>query len=231
MSAGTSEKIRGQAEARLHKRLAEAHDAYAHELSGIFGQADVAEGPKLRGSVQRRIVGLAGMFTERGMSAGEVAGELDYDEANSYGVLKSLTESGIAEEVEGSSPKRWRMEVKHRRDRILRLSRLIPEGRWTTYGEFSIAVYDSVKMAITVGRVAARNPAFAAPHHVLWSGGEIPDGWEDDEGQGPEECERRLEAEGIKVKDRHAERKKMLGWEELKDLLQADEETSDEEPA
>jgi hypothetical protein len=37
--------------------------------------------------------------------------------------------------------------------------------------DFSIAAYDNVKMAITVGRVAAKNPAFVNPHRVLGSGG------------------------------------------------------------
>lgn len=118
------------------------------------------------------------------------------------------------------------MDIKHRRNRILRLSRLVPEGRWTTYGHFSIAVYDNVRMAITIGRVAAKNPAFAHPHRVLWSCGEIKDRWIDDEGRGPEECERRLRSEGVAVTDRHADPEKFVGWEGLKALLEAEEQAT-----
>jgi alkylated DNA nucleotide flippase Atl1 len=118
------------------------------------------------------------------------------------------------------------MTVKHRRNRILRLSRLVPEGRWTTYGDFSIAVYDNVRMAITVGQVAAKNPAFAHPHRVLWSGGLIKDVWSDGEGRGPEECERRLVAEGVDITNRHADPEKFMGWEDLQALLRAEEDAT-----
>src|SRR4051812_45878224 len=213
------------AEARLHRRLAEAHEGYARDLAAAVGSEEV-EVPQLKGAVQRRIIALPEMFTEVGMSAGEIARTLDYDEPNTHTVLKSLRDAGVAEHVEGATPRRWRMTVKHRRNRILRMSRFVPEGRWTTYGDFSIAVYDNVRMAITVGQVAANNPAFAHPHRVLWSGGLIKDVWRDDEGRGPEECERRLQTEGIRVTNRHADPDKFIGWEELKKLLQAEEEAS-----
>jgi alkylated DNA nucleotide flippase Atl1 len=216
-------------EARLHRRIADAHDEYARGITAHVGRAEPEPVPPLRGRVQKQIVSLPEMFTIAGMSAGEISRELEYDEANTYTVLKSLTESGVAEEVPGSKPRRWRMEVKHRRDRVLRLSRLIPDGRWTTYGEFSIAVYENVKMAITVGQVAAKNPAFVKPHRVLWAGGEIKDKWRDDAGNGPEECERRLEEEGIEVVDRFADKAHFIGWEELKALLDEDERGREED--
>jgi alkylated DNA nucleotide flippase Atl1 len=212
------------AEARLHRDLANAHEEYARSISAIVGSADELGVPELRGRVQKRIVALPEMYAEAGMSAGDIARRLEYDEANTYGVLKSLTDTEVVEEIEGEKPRRWRMATKHRRARVLRMSRLIPDGRWTTYGNFSIAVYDSVKMAITVGQVASKNPAFVNPHRVLWSGGLIPDKWHDDEGNGPEECERRLRREGIEVIDGVADAARFIGWEELKGLLEADEE-------
>jgi alkylated DNA nucleotide flippase Atl1 len=212
------------AKARLHRDLANAHDEYARSISALAGQTEDAGVPELRGRVQKLIVALPEMYTEAGMSAGDIARRLDYDEANTYGVLKSLTETGVAEEIENEKPRRWRMAVKHRRSRILRMSRLIPDGAWTTYGDFSIAVYDNVKMAITVGQVASKNPAFVNPHRVLWSGGEIRDKWRDDEGNGPEECERRLLDEGIEITDGVADKASFIGWEELKDLFEKDED-------
>ncbi len=214
------------AKARLHRDLAQAHDEYARTISVLAGEAEDTGVPSLKGRVQKRIVALPEMYAEAGVSAGDIARRLDYDEANTYGVLKSLTEANVVEEVRGEKPRRWRMAVKHRRARVLRMSRLVPDGRWTTYGDFSIAVYENVKMAITVGRVAARNPAFVNPHRVLGSGGVIKDSWEDDKGRGPEECERRLREDGIEVKDRVADRERFIGWEELKELLERDEEAA-----
>ncbi|MFL5834731.1 MAG: MGMT family protein [Solirubrobacterales bacterium] len=215
------------AEARLHRDLSHAHEEYARSIIAAAGESDEAGVPELRGRVQKRIVGLPEMYVEAGMSASDIARRLQYDEANTYGVLKALTETGVAEEVQGQKPRRWRMATKHRRARVLRMSRLIPDGRWTTYGDFSIAVYDNVKMAITVGQVAAKNPAFVNPHRVLWSGGVIPDKWSDDEGNGPEECERRLREEGIDVKDRVANGGRFIDWEELKEILERDEEATE----
>ena len=227
MKPETEKQIRAQAEVRLHRDLARAHDGYARALGALLEEVEDQQVPELRGPVQKRMIALPEMFTERGMSAGEIARLLDYDEPNTYPVLKSLSDSGVAEQVEGATPKRWRMTVKHRRNRILRMSRLIPDGRWTTYGDFAIAVYESNKMAITVGRVASKNPAFTKPHRVLWSGGEIKESWEDDEGRGREECEERLLAEDIGVTNHYAEEKKFIGWERLKKLLEADEEAND----
>jgi hypothetical protein len=76
------------------------------------------------------------------ISSGEIAGELDYDEANAYTVLDALQKAGHVERVEGFTPRRYRMTVKHGRNRILRLSRLVPGGRWTTRPSVGIAPED-----------------------------------------------------------------------------------------
>jgi alkylated DNA nucleotide flippase Atl1 len=219
-------------EGQLHRALAQAHDEYARGVMALAGEIEEGSVPELRGRIQKQIVALPEMFTAAGMNASEIARRLDYDEANTYGVLKTLTESQVAEEIRGEKPRRWRMQVKHRRNRVLHLSRLIPSGRWTTYGDFSIAVYDNIRMAITVGQAAAKNPAFVNPYRVLWSGGEIKDTWRDDAGNGPEECERRLAEDGIEVTDRVANKANFIGWEELKELLEADERDREtDEPA
>lgn len=227
MTAEITTQVRLQAEVQLHRRISEAHEAFARALEPLAEEQAEEEVPALRGATKRRVIALPAMYAERGLSAGEIAEELDQDASNLYPDLDSLIKTGFAEQVEGASPKRWRMTIKHRRSRILRLSRLIPDGRWTTYGDFAIAVYGSNKMARTVGRVASRNPVFVKPQRVLWADGEIKDAWKDDEGRGPEECEERLAKEEIGVVNRHADPSCFIGWHELKTRLEVDERAND----
>lgn len=211
--------LRLLAEITLHRALERAHGDYAQSLAGMLGE-DAVELPTLRGAVQRRIAALPNLATIRGMSAAEIADALDHDEANTYTTLKGLEKAGLVEIVEGASPRHWRLNAAHRRNRVLRMSRLIPAGNWTTYGEFSIAVYGNWRTAITVGQQAAKNPAFANPHRVLKADGLIPDEWHDDLGGGPKECEKRLRREGVWLaREERADPAKFLNWERLKDLL------------
>jgi alkylated DNA nucleotide flippase Atl1 len=217
------ERQRAVADARLSAAIASAYDEHARMLRASV-EVDVPSPPALKGPVQRRTFSVPEMFTESGMSVGQLAKTLDYDEPNMYTVLSGLEKAGHVEQVPGFTPRRYRMVLQHRRDRILRLSRLVPEGRWTTYKDFSIAVYDNWRMAITIGQVAMRNPAFANPHRVIWSGGVVKEAWRDDDGRGPEECLRRLDEEGVQLIDGHtAHPKQFIGWEELKALLETDE--------
>jgi hypothetical protein len=215
------EDERALAEVRLHRAIARAHDDFADAIAAISGRAEVEETPSLRGSLQRRIVALPEMTTSRGMTSREVAAETTGDEPNCHTALKGLVGKAIVEIVPGSSPQRFRLAVKHRRDRVLRLSRLLNEGEWTTYKDFSIAVYDYWRMAITVARVASRHPAFANPHRVLQSGGTVSPDWHDEDGNhDPEECKRRLRNE--RAWDDNADRAKperFVGWEELRRRL------------
>jgi alkylated DNA nucleotide flippase Atl1 len=218
------ERTRLLADARLSKQMAAAYDEHSRTLLAALEGEVVPDEFTVRGKVQKRVFGLPGMYTERGMSAGEIAGELEYDEANAYTVLDALSKAGHVELVERFTPRRYRMTVKHRRDRILRLSRVVPEGRWTTYGDFSIAVYDNWRMAITVGRVASRSPAFINAHRVIWAGGVVKDVWKDDQGGGRDQCIARLAREGVTFPDgAHADEKLFVPWQELKQLLEADE--------
>jgi alkylated DNA nucleotide flippase Atl1 len=217
------ERLRTVADARLSEAISAAYGEHARTLRSAL-EIEMPEPPNVKGRVQRRMFSLPEMFTDHGMSASDIAKELDYDEANVYTVLSSLEKASHIEKVTGVTPRRYRMALRHRRDRILRLSRLVPPGRWTTYGDFSIAVYDNWRMAITIGQVAARNPAFANPHRVIWSGGVVKDTWHDDDGRGPDECRRRLREEGVKfIDDMVADPQQFIGWEELKELLDSEE--------
>jgi alkylated DNA nucleotide flippase Atl1 len=216
-----------RAEIKFHRALERAYGEFAQSLAATIGD-DVIELPALRGSVQRRIAALPNLATIEGMTASKVAAELNHDDANTYTALNGLEKTGLVETIEGVNPRRWRLTEKHRRNRVLRLSRLIPEGRWTTYGDFSIAVYGNVRMAIAVGRVAAKNPAFANPHRVLKAGGVVDDDWRDEKGRGPEECKRRLTKEKVWLASKDVANPKLtLKWDELEGLL-GEAETEDE---
>lgn len=215
------------AKIKFHRAMERAHGDYAQSLAAELGE-DVIEVPALRGAVQRRIAALPNLATSEGLTAAQIAAELDYDEANTYTAINGLEKLEMVELIEGSSPRRWRLTVKHRRNRVLLLSRLIPAGSWTTYGEFSIAVYDNVKMAITVGQVAAKNPAFANAHRVLSAGGRVSEAWSDGSGGGPEVCKERLREEKVWLtKEDRANPEFFLGWEELQRMLKEAEAGDD----
>jgi alkylated DNA nucleotide flippase Atl1 len=217
------ERLRTLADARLAEAISAAYAEHARTLRSAL-EVEMPKPPDVKGRVQRRMFSLRELFTERGLSAIEIAKMLDYDEGNVYTVLSSLEKGDHIEQVRGATPRRYRMTAEHRRNRILRLSRLVPEGRWTTYGDFSIAVYDNWRMAIAIGQVAAHNPAFANPHRVIWSGGVVKSSWRSDDGRGPEECLRRLKEEGVNlINGEIADPSHFIGWQELKELLDAEE--------
>lgn len=155
--------------------------------------------------------------------------DADYDEANTYTVLNALEASGLLEVVPGSTPRRWRLALSHRRNKVLRASRVIESGEWTTYGDVAVAVTGHRNAARAVGRMAARHPAFANPHRVIKEGGVIPPGWQG-YGGGPEECRRRLEAEAVRFVGEVADPSQRLTWEVIDQRLaaaEADEELPD----
>lgn len=57
--------------------------------------------------------------------------------------------------------------------------------------------------------------------------GTIPAGWRDDEGRGPEECERRLAAEDVELVDGKAHVGLRVYHEELSALIEASEASED----
>jgi alkylated DNA nucleotide flippase Atl1 len=223
MPSQSSENRHNVATIRFHRALAQAHGEYADAISTLT-ETETPDTPQLRGSLQRRIVGLPEMLDDRGMTSKEVAAATTGDEPNSHTTLKGLAEKRIVEVVDGSSPQRFRLAVKHRRNRVLRLSRLIGPGEWTTYGDFAIAVYENPRMGRTVGQVAAHHPAFANPHRVVRAGGTVSPEWRDEDNDlGPEECIRRLTDEGVWVEAAEcAKPDEFVDWEELRRRLEQD---------
>ena len=93
------------------------------------------------------------------------------------------------------------------RERIVSASRLVPEGRWTTYGTISEIVYGHLNGARTVGNVIRADARTDSSHRTLKIGGEVSSDWRGD-GGGPEECVRRLRREGV--------------WDDSRDRARAD---------
>src|SRR6187200_3445551 len=142
--------------------LARAADIAATKLSGLFEEGEAES--SIRSLWGKRFLRLTGLGLERGMTTREISsGSTMEDEPNADKVLAQLAKQGSVELVAGSTPKRWRLPREQRRNRILRASRLIPEGRWTTYGDMAIAVSGNIRVARAVSRVAAKNPAFSNP--------------------------------------------------------------------
>jgi alkylated DNA nucleotide flippase Atl1 len=202
--------------------LSLAADRASTKISALF--EDGEEESSIRSTWGKKFLRLGPLGLEHGMTTREVSSASKMnDEPNADKVLAQLAKQGSIELVPNSSPKRWRLTRDQRRNRILRASRLVPEGRWSTYGDIAIAVSGNIRVARAVSRVAARNPAFANPHRVLEKAGTIPPGWKDDEGKGPEECERRLAAEGLQLVDGKAPSEHRVNHEELEALLVARE--------
>jgi alkylated DNA nucleotide flippase Atl1 len=210
----------------IERATAEAGTA----LTGMLDEGLDESTPTVRGTWQKKIAPLAGFALAQGLTAGEVAREVGYDEANTHTVLASLEKSGLLEQVSGTSSKRWRLADRHRRDRILRASHVIGEGEWTTYGDVAAAVSGNVLHARSVARVASTNPAFANPHRVLSAGGKIHPDWHDDEGRGPDECERRLREDGVDFIDGKAQGTR-IDYETMKERLAADDDPETQNPS
>jgi alkylated DNA nucleotide flippase Atl1 len=197
-------------------------------LTGMLDEGVDEPTVAVRGTWQKKIAPLAGFSLAKGLTAPEVAREVGYDEANTYTVLASLEKSGLLEQIHGASPKRWRLADIHRSDRILRASHVIEKGEWTTYGDVAAAVSGNVNHARSVARVASTNPAFANPHRILSAGGKIHPDWHDDEGRGPEECER-LREEGVGFVDGKAQGTR-IDYETIQERLAADDDPETPNP-
>jgi hypothetical protein len=97
-------------------------------------------------------------------------------------------------------------------------------GARIAHSQMFRATSGGVKNAPRASRSAGVS-TFANPHQVLEKAGTIPKGWKDDEGGGPEECERRLEQEGVELVDGKAPRERRTYHDELHALLEASEAT------
>jgi len=177
------------------------------------------------GKRQREIVALPDLATEEGLKTGEIARQIDYDQPNAYTTLGALQRAGLVELVPGAQPQRWRLTARYRStaDPYMRMARYVQSGEWTTYGDLSIAVRGDNKAARAVGRAAATLQAFPNPHRVLKEGGVSPPGWHDSDGQGPDECRRRLKDEGVGfTEDGRADQARRVTWDVLVERSEAD---------
>ncbi len=200
----------------LATELESALGRWREQLQAEFGEQ--VEVPAVRGERQRAIAALTDLFNPKGMTASEVARQVNYDEANTYTVLDSLVKSGLLEVVASSNPRRWRMSRNQRKDRVFLASRLINEGEWTTYGDIAVAVFGNLRMARAIGRITA-NPTFANPHRVLGANGIVHSDWSDAQGNGPDYCQALLEREGLNFVAGHADKSQHVNFEELRARL------------
>ncbi len=101
----------GQALTLLGSRLAELHapaaqrEAVAAEEPAVPGAAVPRGG---LGPRQVAVLGLGGLSTPTGMSAGDVVTATGLKRPNVYSVLERLTELGYLEPVPDEQPARWR---------------------------------------------------------------------------------------------------------------------------
>ena len=110
------------------------------------------------------------------------------------------------------------MDSSERRDLILRASRVIPEGFWTSYGELGAGATGRHGTHRLVARLASQNPAFENAWRVLHADGSIAEGWRG-HGGGPERCRELLEAEGVRFINGRADPAKKILSEEIELLL------------
>jgi alkylated DNA nucleotide flippase Atl1 len=180
--------------------LAAALDRLAESPLGadLLGQA----APHPRGPRQQQIVDvLLNEEGEDGLKTGEIAAAISMDQPNAYTTLQSLQGQGIVEMVPGVQPQRWRLVQQYRRSRrIIDVANAVRSGEWTSYGEICFLTYGHYQAGLAVGRVMSTSPDVRHAHRVLEHTGHIPDGWVG-VGGGPDECKRRLVAEGVEVSD------------------------------
>jgi alkylated DNA nucleotide flippase Atl1 len=177
---------------------------------------------------QREMVDVLRAADEKGLTTSGICQLMGgYDPANAHVSLRSLESRGVIEEVPAQKPIRWRLGKHYRAtaDPYLAIAGQVRPGEWTTYGDVSVAVRGDTRGARAVGRAAAMLEHFPTPHRVLQSGGRIPEGWKSHSSlePNPEECRRRLEAEGVAF-DEHgrAKREHYVAWDVL--VERADEQ-------
>lgn len=194
--------------ARWAKTVAAAYERLAVDLDVAAVEAEQAvlvappaeiEDGRTLGRRQREISELPELADEAGLRTAEVAERIGYEVPNTHTALRSLMAAGVVELIPNSAPQRWRLAARYRGTATLYLAMAarVRSGEWTAYGDISIAVRGDTMGARAVGRAAATSPIFPNPHRVLLEGGRIPDGWRSDNGDGPEECRRRLKEEGV----------------------------------
>ena len=170
--------------------------------SPLSGDSPVQAAPRTRGPRQQQIVDvLLNDAKEDGLKTGEVAAAVCMDQSNAYTTLQALQGQGIVEMAPGVQPQRWRLVPQYRRSRrIVDAANVLKGEVWTSYGEICFLTYGHNQAGLALGRVMSTSPEVVNAHRVLAHTGRIPDGWVG-AGGGPDECKRRLVAEGIEVSD------------------------------
>lgn len=209
-----------RAEHDLARAKARAYERYADLLATTFETAEPEVTVRVRGERQAEILAIAELFSTRGLSVGEMSRRINYDEPNCHTAVRALEKQGLLEVASDGIPRRYRLAIELRRNKILRAASVIPEGRWSAYGEVGIAATGNTMGARAVASSAAHNPAFPTPWRVINADGSIPAGWKG-LGGGREKCRERLEAERVEFVDGRADPAKKMGWEELDALVKA----------
>lgn len=212
--------------ATLARHIARGLEEFAHAVEAESGEPVVLGDEEVRdpaqdhnlGARQRQIVDVAGLADEGGLKTGTIATAISYEVPNTYSTLQALARQGIVELVPDKEPQHWRLARRYRSNApaFMRIAKHVGAGEWTTYGDISIAVMGHHNGSRGVGRSAAKLPDFPNPHRVLMNGGVINTSWRSEDGLGPEECQRRLEQEGIAFDDEgRADRARHIDWHEL----------------
>jgi alkylated DNA nucleotide flippase Atl1 len=217
-------------EARLARAISEALLAYAEDKSRQETTDTVEPGPIAedvalptpRGPRQKDVAEVLVAAPLEGWKTGEIARMVEMDQPNAYLTLQALQKQGLAELVPGSDPQRWRLLPRYRqRQSILRAAGLVRKGEFTCYGDISQVVYGHGKGGQAVGRVAMTDTTFPTPQRVLAKGGMIPANWAFPDGTGgPDDAERLLKADGVKILHdddgrRYAHPRHYINYEEL----------------
>ena len=216
------------AQAELARAVAQALEQYAGRLDALDEDADLdlrttdevpaPEDEYNLGKRQRQVVSLRGLATEAGLRTSEIATAIAYEVPNTYTTLQALARSDIVEMVPNVEPQHWRLARRYRpnSDAFIRIAGHVHRGEWTTYGDISLVVLGDHRASRGVGRAVAQLPEFPNPHRVLLQGGIVNPEWEDDAGNGPDECRRRLADEGIAFDPGgHADPARRVTWDIL----------------
>jgi alkylated DNA nucleotide flippase Atl1 len=182
---------------------------------------DDVELPTARGHRQQQILSmLQESNPDEGLTTRHISTETGMDQSNVYLALQALRSQDKVEMISGSEPQRWRLAPRFWGwQKVRQVASVVPEGWWTTYGDIADVVYGNTRAAVTVGQAATRLSNFPNPHRVLGSRGRVPAGWRDSDGNGAEECVRRLKAEGVSFDDDVADRARYLSFDDLRELL------------
>jgi alkylated DNA nucleotide flippase Atl1 len=204
--------------------VGEACLTLARELGGDVAPVDHQDAAvEALGPRQRQLFEALARGPADGMKTSDLAKQIEYDLPNAYMALQAMERRGLIQMVPGARPQKWRLvHPLGTSDPYRAAAALVPAGRWTTYGDISLAVRSDLLASRAVASSAMHNFDFPNPERVLKAGGRIAPNWVSTDGlHGPEECRRRLEQQGVRFIDDHADPSQRMTWEELREGLRA----------